>query len=101
MRAGMTTTRFIIGVFALVCVPVCGIASSLVSFEMVEKVNERLPKDQQFAALWWHGPKNRRLWREYKMLYPGGSLLRKLCTLGVLMFACLLTCVWALGFLAR
>jgi hypothetical protein len=97
----MTTARLIIGVLALVCVPVCGIASSLVSFEMVEKVNERLPKDQQFALLWWYWPKTQRLWREYKMLYPDGSLLRRLRTLGALMFACLFTCVWAFGFFAR
>jgi len=97
----MTTARLIIGVLALVCVSVCGIASSLVSFEMVERVNERLPADQQFAALCWYWPKTQRLWREYEMLYPDGSLLQKLRTLGVLMFACLLTCVWAFGFLAR
>jgi hypothetical protein len=96
----MTATRLIIGVFALACVPVCGIASNLVSFEMVEKVNERLPKDQQFAALWWHWPKNQRLWREYRMLYPDGTLLRRLLTLGASMFACILTCAWAFGFFA-
>ena len=83
------------------CVPVCGIASSLVSFEMVEKVNEQLPKDQQFALLWWYWPKTQRLWREYKMLYPDGSLLRRLRILGALMFVCLFTCVWAFGFFAR
>jgi hypothetical protein len=97
----MTTARFIIGIFALVCVSVCGIASSLVSLEMVGRVNERLPKDQQFAPLWWYWPKIQRLWREYKMLYPDGSLLTRLRILGVLMFACLFTCVWAFGFLAR
>jgi hypothetical protein len=97
----MITARLIIGVIVLVCLPVCGIASSLVSFEMAEKVNERFPKDQQFALLWWYWPKIQRLWREYKMLYPDGSLLRRLRILGALMFACLFTCVWAFGFFAR
>lgn len=97
----MTSARSIVGILALVCVSVCGIASSLVSLEMVERVNERLTKDQQFELLGWYWPKVQRLWREYKMLYPGGSLLRRLRILGVLMFACLLTCVWAFGFFAR
>jgi len=97
----MTIARLIIGILALICGSVCGIASSLVSFDMVEKVNERLPKDQQFALLGWYWPKIQRLWREYKMLYPDGSLLRRLRFWGVLMFACLFTCVWAFGFFAR
>jgi hypothetical protein len=97
----MTTARLIIGLIALVCASICGIGSSLVSFEMIERVNERLPKDQQFATLWWYCPKIRRLWREYKTLYPDGSLLNRLRILGVLIFACLLICFWAFGFLAR
>ena len=96
----MTTARVIIGILALGCESACGIASSLVSFEMVERVNERLPKDQQFAPLWWYWSKNLRLWREYKVLYPDVSLLRNLRALGVLIFVCLFTGVWDFGFFA-
>src|SRR5713101_5120719 len=96
----MTTARVIIGILALGCESPCGIASSLVSFEMVERVNERLPKDQQFAPLWWYWSKNLRLWREYQALYPDGSLLRNLRALGVLIFVCLFTGVWDFGFFA-
>ena len=95
------SARLIVGILALACVSVCGIASNLVSLEMVDKVNERLPKEQQFSPLWWYWPKTLRLWREYKRLYPDGGLLRRARTLAVLMFAGLLICVWALGFFGR
>ena len=44
---------------------------------MVDKVNARLPQDQQFshAALWFG--QYQRLHREYRRLYPSGDLLRK------------------------
>jgi hypothetical protein len=96
----MIPARLIIGIAALVCASVCGIASSLVTFEMVDKVNERLPEEQQFALLGRYWSKRQRLHREYKRLYPDGGLLRRLRTLVVLACSCLLICVLSFGLLA-
>jgi hypothetical protein len=41
----------IVGVIALVCVAICGITSSFVMLQIVDRVNERLPDKQQFAHL--------------------------------------------------
>ncbi len=97
----MTAARIAIGIVGLVGLLILGLASSLVSSEIVEKVNDRLPKEQQFAPLWWYWPRTRRLWQEYTRLYPDGALLRKLRTLGVLAFACLVTSGWAIGLFGR
>jgi len=68
---------------------------------MVDRVNERLSKDQQFSPEWWYWSKQRRLWREYKRLYPDGTLTKRIRTLAALMLACLLIFVWAIVSLAR
>jgi hypothetical protein len=88
--------RIIVGVFALLGMSVCGLLSNLVFFDIVEKVNERLPKEQQFAPLWWYWPKYQKLRREYKRLYPEGTLLRKVRVLIVVAFACTLIFAWVL-----
>ena len=90
-----------VGIVALACVSICGLVGSLTSMEMVDKVNDLLPKGEQFAPLGWYYSKNRRLKREYKRLYPDGRLLLKVQVLTALMFACLLICAWGFGFFAR
>jgi hypothetical protein len=72
-----------------------------VGLEIVDKVNQRLPQEQQFALLGWYWPKYSRLWREYRMLYPDGKLLRRMGIPAVVTIACLMTCAWALGFFGR
>ena len=94
-------TRVIFAVAALACVSVCGLVASLTIFEMVDKVNDMLPKGEQFAPLGWYFSKYQRLNREYKRLYPAGRLLLRVRVLTVLMFACLLICAWGLGFFSR
>ena len=93
--------RVIVGIVALVCVSICGLVTTFVSFEMVDKVNEKLPKGEQFGALGWYFSKTQRLHREYKKLYPGGHLLLRFRVVMALMFACLLICVWGFGFFSR
>jgi hypothetical protein len=92
--------RAIIGIFALACGSVCGIALYLVGTEMVDKVNEKLPKDEQFGALGWHLPKTQRLHREYRRLYPDGHLLLRSRVLVSVAIVCLLICAWSIGFFA-
>jgi hypothetical protein len=90
--------RVIIGVVAVAGAAVCAVLSTTASFEMVNQVNERLVKEDQFAELGWHFPKTLRLHREYKRLYPSGRLLGRVYVLGGLMFFCLLICAWSFGF---
>jgi hypothetical protein len=92
--------RVIIGIVALACVSVCGIMLSLVSTEMVDKVNEKLPEGGQFGALGWYLPKTQRLHREYRRLYPDGRLLLRLRVLISVAIVCLLICAWSIGVFA-
>jgi hypothetical protein len=65
---------------------------------MVDEVNKRLPEEQQFALLGWYWPKYQRLKHEYKRLYPGRGVLRRVRILKVLMFICLFFCAWGFRF---
>lgn len=94
-------TRMMVAIAALACVSICGLVATLANSEMVDKVNGKLPKGEQFAELGWYWSKYQRLHREYKRLYPGGRLLFKVRVLTAMMFACLLICAWVLGFFAR
>jgi hypothetical protein len=63
-----------IGFFALLAMPTCGLIASFKTFQMVDKVNARLPKQEHFDPLWWYLSRRQRLVREYKRLYPDGPL---------------------------
>jgi hypothetical protein len=43
------SARLIIGIVALACVSASGLISSLLMFEIIDKVNEQLPKENRFA----------------------------------------------------
>jgi len=90
--------REILGAVALACVAVVGIISTLTHLEMVDKVNEHLPKEEQFDQLGWYMTKSLRLFREYKRLFPDGRLRLKLWVLTALMFACVVVSAWGFGF---
>ena len=92
------TPRVILAITALVCGSACAIQANLASLEMVDKVNEKLPKNEQFEQFGWYPSKTQRLHREYKRLYPSGHLRRKIRVLGGLASVSLLTCVWSMGF---
>jgi hypothetical protein len=94
-------TRVIVGVVALVCFSICGMLSTFTRYEMMDKVNEKLPKEEQFGALWWYTSKYQRLNLEYKRLYSDAGLLLKVRVLTALMFACLLVCAWGFGIFAK
>ena len=92
--------RFIIGIAALVCMSICGIMSTLVSNQIVDKVNDKLVTGEQFEPLGWHLTKRWQLHRAYRRSYPDGPLLLKLRVLMILAIFCLLTLAWSIGFLA-
>jgi hypothetical protein len=64
-------------VSTIVVVAACGLFSTLTDYEMLDKVNSQLPKQEQFDPLGWYWAKTSRLHREYKRLYPSGRLLQK------------------------
>lgn len=95
------TTRVIVGIIGLACVPICGVIATFANFEMVDKVNNKLPKGEQFATLGWYFSKRQRLHGEYRRLYPDSRLLLKVRVLMALMIACLLICAWGFGLFAE
>jgi len=88
----------IIGIAAIIGVSALGLLSTVVSQRMLDQVNERLPKDQQFSPLGWYFQKTIRLHSEYRRLFPGGNLATRVWTMMALMFACLLIGAWAIAF---
>jgi hypothetical protein len=95
------TARIIIGIVGLVCMSICAMLGTFKSFEMIDKVNERLPKEKQFESLGWYSSKYQRLDREYRRLYPDGRLLMQVRILGALGIACSLISGWGFGFFAK
>ena len=94
------SVRVIIGIIALACVSICGLISTFIHRKIADQVNAKLPKPEQFDALWWYASKTLRLHSEYKSFYPDGRLLSKFYLSAALGFSCLLVCAWALGFFA-
>jgi hypothetical protein len=93
--------RIIVGIVAVACTSVCGLVSTFASFEMVDKVNDKLPETEKFDHLGWYFSKRLRLNRKYRMLYPDGQLLLRVRILTVLMFVCGLVAAWGFGFFAQ
>jgi hypothetical protein len=89
------TVRVILGVVAMGCVSVCGILGTFAGFEMVDKVNDKLPEAEKFAALGWYFDKTRRLFEKYRLFYPDGRLIKRIRVLQALGIAFLLIAVWA------
>ena len=65
----------------------CGVWSTLLHWEIMEKVNARLSADEQFQPLWWGPFKRARLDKEYRRLFPDGKDLKRIYRLGTIMFA--------------
>jgi hypothetical protein len=49
------TARIMIDIIALLAASPCGLIASLKTLQMVDKVNEKLPRNEQFDPLWWLG----------------------------------------------
>jgi hypothetical protein len=89
------------GMVFSVAMAICGLLSSLRIFEMADRVNEKLPKEEQFETLGWHLSKQQDLWRSYKSLYPNGALLLQVRVLMAFSFVFLLVAAWCFSFFAR
>jgi hypothetical protein len=93
--------RLFVGIAALAGVSVCGLLSTLVTYKMVDQVNDKLAKDEHFSLLGWYFSKTLRLHREYRRFFPDGRLLLQVRVLLGLTFGCLVVGAWAIGFLGR
>lgn len=69
----------------MLCLSICGLLAGFANFEIIDKVNERLPQDKQFGWSWWYSEKYQRLRHEYKQIYPDGGLLLRVRALTALM----------------
>jgi hypothetical protein len=75
-----------------------GITSTLVSNQIIDKVNDKLVEGVRFEAFGWYFAKWQRLHRAYKGLYPDGALLFQFRVLATLAILCLVAAAWSIGF---
>ena len=71
------------------------LSANLISFRMIEKLNNRLPEREHISYVWW-GTEVR---RKFKQAYPQDKLAVALDACYVTMFACFLVVVryWVFG----
>lgn len=92
------TVRLIFAVVGMLGVMVSAVFSNILIDEMLDRVNAKLPEQEQISPIFWHYWKLRRLTREYKRLYPDAPLIKKINRLRVILFASSLVMVWGGGF---
>ena len=92
------TLRMAAALVLLLCVGGFGLAATITGFAMVDAVNAKLPEDERFQPLGWYLTKTLRLHREYRRLYPVGTLLRRQGLLGAAMLICLVLAMSLVGF---
>jgi hypothetical protein len=90
--------RIIVGIVAFLLAQTCIIWANFVLYAMIGKVNRKLPDDEQLGYMWFYWSKNRRIFREYRCLYPSGSLNILCKSLGAAGFALMAVVAWAIGF---
>ena len=87
-----------VGIVTLVCGVICAVTTTLLTFAIIDQVNDKLPEGEKLAWLGRSPFKYRRLSQEYKRLYPNGRRLLIANVLTVVMFACFLVGAWGIGF---
>jgi hypothetical protein len=95
------TVRIILGIVALASVSVCGLLATFNGFEMIRKVNDKLPEADRFAELGWNIFKTKELFRKYRLFYPEGKLMRRRRILTAAMIICGVIAGWALAALVK
>ena len=95
------TARIIVGIIALACAVVCGILGSFLNFQIIARVNDKLPEEERFEWFGWNLIKYQKLNREYRKFYPDERLPFRLRVLTILLFVSMLVCAWGFGFFAR
>jgi hypothetical protein len=82
----------------LLCVSGFGLAATINQIAIVEAVNAKLPTAGQFGELGWWPSKILRLHREYRRLYPDGTLLKRGGILSLAMLSFLVVAATLFGF---
>jgi hypothetical protein len=90
--------RLILALLFLGCVSGFGLATAITHLAIVEGVNAKLPPTEQFGELGWGPVKSFRLHREYRRLYPDGTLLRRAAVLAYLALLSLVITATLLGY---
>jgi hypothetical protein len=88
--------KLVFGVALFVVFQICAVASSIVTNQILNAVNERLPPEQRIGPWFWYWGKYCRLYREYRRLYPDGRLIKKggiLIIVGATSFLAAVTCI--------
>jgi hypothetical protein len=83
--SGATLVRLVVAFGFLVVIVTCGVWTTLIHWEIMEKVNSGLPEGEQFKPLWWGPIKRARLDKEYRRLFPDGKDLERGYRLGFIM----------------
>jgi hypothetical protein len=91
----------IVGIVALVCGSVSALLATFTNFEIIDKVNEKLPDSEKFDLLGWYLPKTQNLRTRFRTFYPDGRLLTRVRTITVVMFVCFFIVAWGFGLFAR
>ena len=84
------TVRLTFVLVFLACVSGFGLAAGLTHLAIVEAVNAKLSKTDQFGHLGWGPVKTLKLSNEYRRFYPAGKLLRRAGILAAVSLFCLL-----------
>ena len=92
------TIRIIVGIIALVGGSICCFVATFLNFKMIDKVNEKLPADENLNWIGWHPAKYQRLNQEYRRLCPEGRLPLRIRVVTAIVFACLAVCAWGFRF---
>jgi hypothetical protein len=82
----------------VLCAGVFGNASTVYHFAIIETVNAKLRSEDQFGYLVWYQRKILRLHREYRRLYPDGTLLTRAGVCAMLMWVCVVVGMGLVGF---
>jgi len=75
-----------------------GVVSAVTTLAMVHAVNAKLPAEARFAEFGWYLGKTQRLFREYRRLYPSGTLYRRQMQLLFTGLGCVILAAVGLGF---
>ena len=92
------TVRLTLAFLFLACVSGFGLAAGITHLSIIEAVNSKLPPPKQFEQLGWGASKSFRLCREYRRLYPEGTLLRRVGILAYVSLFSLVVTAMLLGF---
>jgi hypothetical protein len=72
---------------------VLGIYGGILNTKMVNRLNATLPPERRYNVYWWHAFKHMKFAREYRQVFPGDDLSRRLRIVHWLNFAVLVLAV--------